>query len=150
VKNERWCPRCLPLTSGALRVSALEDPMTASWRAVLPRHTAHQWRLTVSCEDGLCQLFTPRSQGGAPASGPDRSIRAVGPQIEIGPQVRQIRRFPEVPYGPWFASQTAPAGPNALKCPATASQHAAKHNDALHGGSPGPHRARNRRSARLT
>ena len=38
--------------------------MMANWRAVLPRHTAHQWRLTVSCEDGLCQLFTPRSQGG--------------------------------------------------------------------------------------
>jgi hypothetical protein len=38
--------------------------MMASWRAVLPRHTAHQWRLTVSCEDGPCQLFTPRSQGG--------------------------------------------------------------------------------------
>jgi hypothetical protein len=43
--------------------------MMASWRAVLPRHTAHQWRLTVSCEDGLCQLFTPRSQGGTIASG---------------------------------------------------------------------------------
>src|SRR5450759_3338883 len=41
------------------------DPMMANWRAVLPRHTAHQWRLTVSCEDGLCQLFTPRSQGGS-------------------------------------------------------------------------------------
>lgn len=52
--------------------------MMKSWRAVLPRHTAHQWRLTVSCEDGLCQLFTPRSQGGQEQPSPQSTASSVG------------------------------------------------------------------------
>jgi len=58
------------------------------------------------------------------------------------------QRFPKAPHGPWFASQTAPAGPNALKCPATASQHAAKHNDAPRDRPSGSQRTPNRRSER--
>jgi hypothetical protein len=57
------------------------------------------------------------------------------------------RRFPEAPHGPWFASQTAPAGPNARKSPAPDSQHAATHNDAQHGHPADSPRTPNRRCA---
>jgi hypothetical protein len=58
------------------------------------------------------------------------------------------QRFPEASHGPGFASQTAPAGPNAHRSPELAPQHAATHNDVPLGRSPGSRRARNRCSVR--
>ena len=63
---------------------------------------------------------------------------------------RQIRRFPEAPHGPWFANETAPAGPNAHKSPRLASQQAATHNDAPHGLPAGSQHTPNRQGVLIT
>jgi len=84
----------------------------------------------------------------APANGPDRSLRAVGPYIEIGHQSAPDRQFPHAPFGSWFVSQIIPAAPNARRGPAPASQHTATHNHAPRGRVTGSQRTPNRRSVR--
>jgi len=82
-----------------------------------------------------------------PASGPDRSIRAVGPQIAIGARARQT--VPAWRSGPTVRVRDHPGRPEPVHRSSPPTVLAtATHNDALHGGSPGPHRTRNRRSER--
>jgi hypothetical protein len=122
--------------------------MMASWRAVLPRHTAHQWRLTVSCEDGLCQLFTPRSQGGlqqavqiAPSEGSGRKLRSAPEHARSTVPARPARTL--------VLEGDHPGGTErARRSPAPASQHAATHNHAPPVRVTGPQRTPNRRSVR--
>jgi hypothetical protein len=83
----------------------------------------------------------------APANGPDRSLRAVGPYIEIGHQSAPDRQFPHAPFGSWFVSQIIPAAPNARRGPAPASQHTATHNHAPRGRVTGPQCTPNRQGA---
>lgn len=85
----------------------------------------------------------------APANGPDRSLRAVGPYIEIGHQSAPDRQFPHAPFGSWFVSQIIPAAPNARRGPAPASQHTATHNHAPRGRVTGSQRTPNRQGVAL-
>ena len=79
----------------------------------------------------------------------DRSIRAVGPQLELGTRVRQIEGSRKVRVV--TGSQIRPRRPDrtCAKVRRRPPQHAATHNDALHCHPAGSQRTPNRRSEPL-
>jgi hypothetical protein len=126
-------------------------PTVPAWYPAAGR--SHRTKLTIFVgSDPAAGSGIDIRHGAEPPADSSKRFRSLDPSGRAASRDQRPsapdQRFPEAPHGPWFASQTAPAGPNAHKSPRLASQQAATHNDAPRDRPSGSQRTPNRRPGR--